>query len=652
MSNKLIIVESPTKVHTIKKFLGNGYTVIASQGHVRDLPKSELGVNVDNDFEPRYITIRGKGEIMKELKKQVKKADKVYLATDPDREGEAISWHLMSALKLSDKEVHRITFNEITKDAVKNALKNPTKVDENLVDAQQARRILDRVVGYELSPILWKKVKGKLSAGRVQSAVLRMIADRENEINEFEKEEYWSLTGSFARSGKAALIADFYGENGNKMTLTSKTEVEKIEKALQKETFRVTEIKKGTRTKNPPLPFTTSSLQQDAANRLNFSPQRTMRLAQELYEGVKVTGKGTIGLITYLRTDSTRIAKEADVACKSFIKTNYGDNFVGNGTVRNKDNAQDAHEAIRPTDVTLTPEMLKNDLSRDLLRLYQLIWKRFVGSRMTPAVYDTTQVHLQGGKYAFTQSASKLSFTGCLSVYNEPEEKEGKKILLDLKENDVLTLTDTEAEQHFTQPPAHYTEATLVRAMEEKGLGRPSTYAPTIANITSRHYITKERKNLYITELGEVVNNIMMNSFPEIVDLDFTANMENRLDAVSEGDENWKQLLRDFYPPFKKELLKAEEELEHVTVEDEKTDIICEKCGRTMVIKYGPHGKFLACPGFPECRNTQTFLEKIGIACPKCGKDLVVRRTKKGRRFYGCEAAPECDFMSWTKPKK
>ncbi len=653
MSNKLIIVESPTKVHTIKKFLGSGYQVVASQGHVRDLPKSELGVDIQGDFEPRYITIRGKGEIMKELKKQVKKADKVYLATDPDREGEAISWHLLTALKLPDskKEVSRITFNEITKDAVKTALKNPKPLDENLVNAQQARRVLDRVVGYELSPILWKKVKGKLSAGRVQSAVLRMIADREAEINAFEKEEYWSLRANLEKGKKPALCAEFYGIDGKKETLTNVEQVREIEKELQGADFKVEECKNGTRQKAVPLPFTTSSLQQDAANRLSFSPQRTMRLAQELYEGVKVNGKGTIGLITYLRTDSTRIAKEADEACKAYVRERFGEEFQGAGAVRNKDNAQDAHEAIRPTDVTLTPESLKADLSRDLYRLYQLIWKRFVASRMTPAVYDTVSVRLTSGRYTFTESASKIRFSGFLTVYNDTEEKETKKLFQEIKEGDILTAKEMTSEQHFTQPPAHYTEATLVRAMEEMGLGRPSTYAPTIANIISRHYITKERKNLFITELGEVVNGIMTSSFPEIVDLGFTAEMEGRLDAVSEGKEEWKQLLRDFYPEFEKELRKAEEELAHVTVEDEKTDEICDKCGRNMVIKYGPHGKFLACPGFPECRNTRTFLEKIGIACPKCGKELVVRRTKKGRRFYGCEGAPECDFMSWTKPK-
>lgn len=652
MPNKLIIVESPTKVHTIKKFLGSGYEVIASNGHIRDLPKSQLGVDIENGFEPKYITIRGKGEIMSALKKEIKKADKIYLATDPDREGEAISWHLKQGLNMDGKEVHRITFNEITKDAVKNALKNPSEINEDLVDAQQARRVLDRVVGYQLSPILWKKVKGKLSAGRVQSAVLRMICDREAEIAAFDPQEYWSLSGHFLKDGKKAVSAEFFGSSDRKKVLRSAKEVEKVEQESVSQQFTVRDFKESTRSKNAPLPFTTSTLQQDAANRLNFSTQKTMRLAQELYEGVKITGHGTIGLITYLRTDSTRIAAEADASCKAYVREQYGNEYVGAGTVKNSGSAQDAHEAIRPTNVLLTPDAVKGDLQRDLFRLYQLIWKRFVASRMKPALYNTASARLQGSKYVFTAAQSKLGFPGYLLAYEEGDEKSsGDAGLLKLSDGDVLTIDSLEKEQHFTQPPAHFTEATLVRAMEEAGLGRPSTYAPTITNILGKHYITKEGRNLFVTELGETVNSIMEKSFPDIVDLNFTAEMETKLDRVAEGSEDWRKMMQDFYPNFEAELKTAEKELEKVTVEDEKTDVICDLCGRNMVIKYGPHGKFLACPGFPECRNTKQFLEKTGALCPKCGKEIVVRRSRKGRRFYGCSGAPECDYMSWTKPK-
>ena len=653
MAGKLIIVESPTKVHTIKKFLGSGYDVIASQGHIRDLPKSQLGVDIENDFEPKYITIRGKGEILSEMRKAVKKADKIYLATDPDREGEAISWHIANTLDLSGKEVHRITFNEITKDAVKAAIKSPSDIDENLVAAQQARRIMDRVVGYEVSPILWKKVKGKLSAGRVQSAVLRLIADKEAEINAFVPKEYWSLRAHLLLNGKSVIGADFYGKAGKKVTLNSGEKVSEVEKAVVKESFTVTELKESTRVRNVPYPFTTSTLQQEASSRLNFSTQKTMRIAQSLYEGVKVTGRGTIGLITYLRTDSTRIADEADKACKAYVAEKFGAGHVGKGAVKNSRSSQDAHEAIRPVDVRLTPESVKGDLQRDQYRLYQLIWKRFVASRMKPAVFDTVSAVLNAGEYTFTAACSKLGFPGYMLVYDESEEKKsGEQGLLKLHEGDVLTLEKTEKEQHFTQPPAHYTESSLVRAMEELGLGRPSTYAPTITNILGKHYITKEGRNIFMTELGEVVNGIMLKSFPDIADTGFTADMETKLDLVAEGEEDWHEIMRSFYPGFSEELKKAEQELEHVKVEDEKTDVLCDKCGRNMVIKYGPHGKFLACPGFPECRNTKPFLEKAGMACPKCGKDVVIRRTRTGRRFYGCEGSPECDFMSWTKPKK
>ena len=653
MSNKLIIVESPTKVHTIKKFLGSGYEVIASNGHIRDLPKSTIGVDTEGDFEPKYITIRGKGEIVNALKKEIKKADKIYLATDPDREGEAISWHLKEGLDMSGKAVYRIAFNEITKNAVKEALKNPREIDMNLVDAQQARRILDRVVGYKLSPVLWKKIKGKLSAGRVQSAVLRMIADRENEIAAFEPQEYWTISGDFYKDGKKLLQADYYGVSGKKKALRSEKEAENVKKDTDGKEFTVKELKKSSRQKSAPLPFTTSTLQQEASLRLNFSTQKTMSVAQQLYEGVKVTGHGTIGLITYLRTDSTRISEEADRLLKAFVAEKYGEGFVGTGGVKNRSGAQDAHEAIRPTDITLTPESLKTQLTRDQLRLYQLIYKRFVASRMKAAIFDTASIKLACGKHEFTASQSKLGFPGYLLSYEEEDAgKSGEQGILKLQEGDTLLLSESAAEQHFTAPPAHYTEATLVRAMEELGLGRPSTYAPTITNILGRHYITKEGRNLFVTELGEAVNNMMCASFPDIVDLGFTAQMETSLDEVAEGKMDWHRMMKDFYPGFAAEIEKAENELEHVKVEDQVTEEICELCGRNMVIKYGKHGKFLACPGFPECRNTRTLLERTGIPCPNCGKEIVVRHTKKGRRFYGCEGAPDCDYMSWTKPKK
>ena len=654
MANKLIIVESPAKVHTIKKFLGSGYDVIASAGHIRDLPKSRLGVDKAHDFEPEYITIRGKGEIMADLKKAVKKADKIYLATDPDREGEAISWHLMEGLKLKDssKDIYRITFNEITKNAVKDALKHPSSLNENLVNAQQARRVMDRVVGYELSPILWKKVKGKLSAGRVQSAVLRMIADRENEIAAFVPQEYWTLSCTVRAGSGTKIETEYYGEGGKKTVLLSEQETDAVVNSLQGQEFTFAEKKNSTRHKAAPFPFTTSTLQQDAANRLNFSTSKTMRLAQQLYEGVKLPGHGTIGLITYLRTDSTRVAAEADAMCKAWVRENYGAQYVGPGAVRNSDRAQDAHEAIRPTDMSITPESIKSDLQRDLYRLYSLIYRRFAASRMKSAVYESVSGRFECAGHSFTAVSTHLAFPGFLLAYDSDEEKPKKdKGLESLQEGEVLSLLESKKQQHFTQPPAHFTEATLVREMEDLGLGRPSTYAPTIATILARHYITKEGRNLFVTELGEVVNSLMLKSFPDIVDLGFTASMEKQLDEVEEGKEDWHELMREFYPGFSEELSHAEQELEKVKVEDEVTDIICENCGRNMVIKYGRNGKFLACPGFPECRNTRPLLERTELVCPKCGKALVVRRTRKGRRYYGCEDAPNCDYMSWTRPK-
>lgn len=657
MAHYLVIVESPAKVKTIKKFLGSSYTVMASNGHVRDLPKSQLGIDVEHDFEPKYITIRGKGEILAALRKEVKKADKVYLATDPDREGEAISWHLCKALKLEDRKTYRISFNEITKNAVKASIKNAREIDMDLVDAQQARRALDRIVGYEISPLLWAKVKRGLSAGRVQSVALRIIADREDEINAFIPEEYWTLEAILNVKGeKKPLRAKFYGTEKEKMTIHSKEELDKILKDLEHASYSVEEVKKGERFKKAPVPFTTSTMQQEASKVLNFATQKTMRIAQQLYEGIDIKGNGTVGLITYLRTDSTRVSEEAENSVRDFIGKSYGEQFVATGTAKQSDNKkiQDAHEAIRPTDVTRTPAAMKDSLTRDQFRLYQLIWKRFVASRMQPAKYETTSVKIDADDYRFTVAASKVVFEGFRTVYTESdEEKEESNVLLKgLDENSVLTKKEFDTKQHFTQPPAHYTEAALVKTLEELGIGRPSTYAPTISTIIARRYVAKENRNLYLTELGEVVNNIMKQSFPAIVDVNFTANMEGLLDKVAEGKVEWKSVIENFYPDLDQAVKTAEKELETVKIEDEVTDVICEECGRNMVIKYGPHGRFLACPGFPECRNTKPYLEKIGVKCPKCGKDIVIRKTKKGRRYYGCEDNPECDFMSWQKPSE
>ncbi len=655
MAHYLVIVESPAKVKTIKKFLGNNYTVTASNGHVRDLPKSQLGIDVENDYEPKYITIRGKGDILAGLRKEVKKADKVYLATDPDREGEAISWHLSTALKLDEKKMRRITFNEITKNAVKAALKAPRDINMDLVDAQQARRILDRMVGYRISPLLWAKVKRGLSAGRVQSVALRIIADREAEIDAFIPKEYWSLDAVLQAEGeKRPLTAKFYGTEKQKIEIHSKEELDQILKEVEQEEYHILDIKKGERIRRSPLPFTTSTLQQEAAKALNFGTQKTMRIAQQLYEGIDIKGNGTVGVITYLRTDSTRISAEADAAAREYIAKTYGEEYAasGNETKQTEKKIQDAHEAIRPSDITRTPAVLKDSLSRDQFRLYQLIWKRFTASRMQPARFETTSVKIGAGKYVFTIAASRVAFEGFRSVYMEAdEEKEESNVLVGgLRKDTVLTRQDFDTKQHFTQPPAHYTEATLVKALEEQGIGRPSTYAPTISTILGRRYITKEGKNLYLTEIGEVVNNIMKQSFPSIVDVHFTANMEGLLDMVEEGRVPWKEVIRNFYPDLDEAVLIAEKEQESVTIEDEVTDVICEECGRNMVIKYGPHGRFLACPGFPECRNTKPYLEKIGVPCPACGKEIVIRKTKKGRKYYGCENNPECDFMSWQKP--
>ncbi len=649
MAKNLVIVESPAKAKTIKKFLGSNYEVIASNGHVRDLPKSQMGIDIEHDFEPKYITIRGKGDILAKLRKEVKKADHVYLATDPDREGEAISWHLSQALKLDPSEYKRITFNEITKNAVKNSLKQARDIDMNLVDAQQARRVLDRMVGYKISPILWAKIKRGLSAGRVQSVALRLICDRENEINAFIPEEYWTLDVALEPKGsKKGFIARYAGE------LKNQEQLQALMQKLEHAQFKVTERKDGTRNVKAPNPFTTSTLQQDASRKLNFSTQKTMRLAQQLYEGIDIKGRGTVGLITYLRTDSIRISEEAQTAADAYISEHYGKEYIGTDRQPDKKGKriQDAHEAIRPTDVTLSPVIIKESLPRDLFRLYQLIYQRFLASQMHGAVYETASLKLEAQGERFTASASQLKFDGFMSVYKTDDEKETVASLKGINTDTELTVKDLDSKQHFTQPPVHFTEALLVKTLEELGIGRPSTYAPTITTIMNRRYVVKEQKNLYVTELGEAVNQMMLKAFPVIVDVEFTANMESLLDGVEEGTISWKTIIENFYPDLESAVKKAEAELEHVKIEDEVTDISCDLCGRKMVIKYGPHGKFLACPGFPECRNTKPYLERIGVVCPKCGKDIVIRKTKKGRRYYGCENNPECDFMSWQRPSE
>lgn len=648
MAKNLVIVESPAKVKTIKKYLGSNYEVVASKGHVRDLPKSTMGIDVDNDFEPKYITIRGKGDIIAELKKKAKNASKIYLATDPDREGEAISWHIANTLGIDPESPSRITFNEITKSAVAESIKNSRPIDMSLVDAQQARRVLDRLVGYGISPILWEKVKRGLSAGRVQSAALKMICEKDAEIEAFVPEEYWTIDAVIYIEGeKKHINAKFYGDENGKIDIRTREELDKILQAVEAGQMTVKDIKKSQRVKKAPLPFTTSSLQQEASKALNFTSSKTMRVAQSLYES---------GYITYLRTDSIRISDEALKSSAAYIDANYGKDYVrmGQPQGKSKGNVQDAHEAIRATDINLTPDSLKEKLDKDNFKLYQLIWKRFVASRMTDAKYDVSSVSFTSAGYIFNASASKLVFDGFLSVYNykddEAEEK-GNTLVSSLTKDSVVKNAEFDGQQHFTQPPAHYTEASLVKTMEEQGIGRPSTYAPTISTILARHYVQKEKKNLLATELGKVVNNIMGMAFPKVADIKFTANVEDVLDAVEEGKTDWKTVIRDFYPDLKKSIDDAHVKLEKIQIKDEETDVICDKCGRNMVIKMGPHGKFLACPGFPECRNTKTIVEKTGVKCPECGKELIVRRTKKGRRYYACEGYPECNYMSWNLPK-
>ena len=653
MAKYLVIVESPAKVNTIKKFLGSNYEVVASNGHVRDMPKSTMGIDFENDYEPKYITIRGKGDKLAELRRCVKKADKVYLATDPDREGEAISWHLANALKLDPKKTARITFNEITKTAVKESLKHPREINMNLVDSQQARRVMDRMVGYSISPLLWMKIKRGLSAGRVQSVALRMLCDREDEINAFIPKEYWDMD-AVLKYNKKDFKVSFYGNEKGKIEITGKEQLDGIVKELKAARFTASDVKKGNRSRKAPVPFTTSTLQQEASKALNFSTQKTMRIAQQLYEGVEIKGRGSIGLITYLRTDSTRISETAEAQVKDFIENNYGESYMTKEVTTKKSGKkiQDAHEAIRPTDVTLLPDSIKAQLPRDLFRLYQLIWKRFVASRMQSAVYETTNVKVAAGKYIFNAATSKLDFDGFMKVYTDSDNEKvvTNNTVSKLEKGMELDFVEFEENQHFTQPPAHFTEAALVKAMEEQGIGRPSTYAPTIGTIIGRRYVIKEKKNLYVTELGEAVNNVMKTAFAVIVDTAFTANMESLLDAVEEGTVEWKTIIRNFYPDLDEMVKEAEKKLEKIKIADEESEEICEECGRRMVIKYGPHGKFLACPGFPECKNTKPYLEKAGVPCPKCGKDVIIRKTKKGRRYFGCIDYPECDFMSWQKP--
>ena len=649
----LVIVESPAKAATIGKFLGNNYKIEASMGHVRDMPKSQMGIDFEHDFEPKYITIRGNGELLGKLRKDAKAADKVYLATDPDREGEAISWHLLHALNLGEeKPISRITFNEITKTAVKKSITEARDIDMDLVDAQQARRVLDRVVGYTISDLLWKKVKKGLSGGRVQSVALRLICDREGEIREFIPEEYWTLGAKLKDADGKVFEAKFYGKGETKTELANEAETNEVLDGLKGKDFAVTDVKTGSRQKKPVAPFTTSTMQQEASKHLNMATQKTMMIAQQLYEGVNVKGEGTVGLVSYIRTDSFRISDEAYEAAVAFIKETYGDAFVNPERIvyKSKGKTQDAHEAIRPTNVSRTPESIKDSLSKDQYRLYKLIWERFVASQMSPAVYDTLSVKLSAGDYTFRASGSRLRFSGFLEAYSKGEE-EDEKVIPKLTQGDILQAEQLLPEQHFTQPPARYTDASLIKTLEEIGVGRPSTYAPTLTTIQARHYVTKEAKNLFPTELGEMVDEIMKTYFPDIVDIDFTANMEKRLDDVEMGKEEWKQIIRDFYPDFKKSVENAAEKLEKIEIKDEETDIVCEKCGRNMVIKYGRYGKFLACPGFPECQNAKPYFEEAGVNCPECGGKVLIKKTKKGRIYYGCEHNGDgCDFMSWNKP--
>lgn len=655
MAKNLVIVESPTKAKTIKKMLGKNYNVIASVGHVRDLPKSKLGIDIEKDFEPQYMNIYGKGPLIKEIKSEAKKADKIFLATDPDREGEAISWHLSYILGMKEDEKNRVTFNEITKDTVKREIKNPRTIDMNLVDAQQARRELDRLAGYKISPLLWKKVKSGLSAGRVQSAVLKLICDREDEINNFIAEEYWTIEADL-RAGRRKLLADYYGvkekNKTKKVELKTEKDADKVIKKVENDNFIVDSVKKGKRARKSPNPFTTSTMQQESSRRINFSTKKTMMVAQSLYEGVKLPKEGSVGLITYMRTDSTRISQEAQNACLNFIEKSYGKNYLGKkkAAVKKKtENIQDAHECIRPTDVNKTPYSIKDSLSKDQFKLYSLIWNRFVASLMADAIFNTISADIVSNAEIFRVSGSTLDFDGFLRVYDYSLEK--AKELPPLEEGQVLKLKDIKKEQHFTNPPPRYNEASLIKELEALGVGRPSTYAPTISTLQSRYYVVLEEKKFVPTELGQTVNEILVDNFDNLVDKKFTAQMEFELDEIAAGKKAWKELVRAFYSDLKEDLDKAYENIEKVQIEDPVTDEICEKCGRNMVIKMGRYGKFLACPGFPECRNTKALVEKIGVKCPECGEgEIVVKRSKKGRIFYGCDQYPKCEFVSWNKP--
>lgn len=651
MGQKLVIVESPAKAKTIGKYLGKNYIVEASMGHVRDLPKSKLGVDIDNNFEPKYITIRGKGELLKSLRKAAKKADKIYLATDPDREGEAISWHLANLLKIDENEDCRIVFNEITKSAVKSSIKNARKINQDLVDAQQARRILDRLVGYEISPILWKNVKWGLSAGRVQSAALKLICDREEEIKKFIPEEYWTVD-CYLKKGRKKFPIKLSTYKNKKIELKNEDETNNIINALDKDNFLIKEIKSGSKVKNPMAPFTTSTLQQEASKKLNFMTKKTMSVAQGLYEGVEVKGYGTVGLITYMRTDSVRISKEAQESAREFILNNYGSEYVPEEfrNYKGKKNIQDAHEAIRPTNIEITPEVAKKNLTPEQYKLYTLIWKRFVSSQMSSCILNTNSITILNGDYKFKASGSTIKFDGFMKIYEYAISEEDETSLPELSEGEVLSAASLEGKQHFTQPPARYTEASFVKLLEEKGIGRPSTYVPTISTILSRDYVQREKKNLVPTELGFIVNNIICEYFKQIADVDFTASMERNLDHIEDGEIEWKKVVGEFFEPLKHDLEKAEKEMAKVVIEDEVSDVPCDKCGRMMVIKRGRYGKFLACPGYPECKNAKPIVEEIKAPCPKCGSKVLAKRSKKGKRFYGCSAYPECDFISWNEP--
>ena len=653
MAKYLVIVESPAKAKTIKKFLGSNYKIEASMGHVRDLPKSQMAVDIENDFEPKYITIRGKGDLLAKLRKTIKTVDKVYLATDPDREGEAISWHLVHALNLEEKKYSRITFNEITKNAVKKSIKQARDINMNLVDAQQARRVLDRVVGYSISPLLWSKVKKGLSAGRVQSVALKLICDREEEITSFIPEEYWTIEAKIGGDKKNAVIAKYIGRNGDKAELKCKEDADKVFAEIKGADFEVSEVKKGTRTRKPLPPFTTSTLQQEASKYLNLTAQKTMMIAQQLYEGVDVKGVGTTGLVSYIRTDSVRISDEAYEDIKSFVEDTYGKEYLSEERIvyKSKNNAQDAHEAIRPTHIGMEPDSIKDSLTKDQYKLYKLIWERTVACQMSPAIYNTQGVKINAGEHVFRASGSSVAFEGFLKVYNrvDPDEEAGKMPVLE--EGEKVATNDVNALQHFTQPPARYTDASLIKTLEEIGVGRPSTYAPTLTTIIARNYVTKEKKMFYTTELGEVVNDIMKQYFKNIVNIDFTAAMETDLDSIEDGMFEWKEIIRSFYPIFKEDLDNAQEKLSKVEIKDEVSDVVCEKCGSMMVIKYGKYGKFLACPNFPACSNAKPLFESAGVKCPSCGGEVLIKKTKKGRKYYGCENNPDsCEFVSWNKP--